>query len=47
MALIGADDSGWFPNLKLFLLKPSIIFDRMKNQQGNFIYQLYYEKGKK
>ena len=28
-----------FPPIKYWVHKPSVVFDRMRNQQGNFIYQ--------
>ncbi|USS85595.1 FRG domain-containing protein [Fructilactobacillus myrtifloralis] len=41
-SLIGMnmENGMYFPSLKYLLVKPTIIFDRMKNQQGLFIYQL-------
>lgn len=33
------DTSQDFPPIKYWVHKPSVIFDRMRNQQGNFIYQ--------
>lgn len=46
LELVGLGKDRYFPNLKLLLFKPSIIFDRMKNQEGCFIYQLNYEMNK-
>lgn len=43
MQLIGKGQERFFPELKLLLHQPSIIFDRMRNQDGHFIYQLCYE----
>ncbi|WP_270290020.1 FRG domain-containing protein [Enterococcus casseliflavus] len=38
--LIQITGGKYFPNLRYLLVKPTIIFNRMKNQQGAFIYQL-------
>lgn len=35
----------YFPKLRYLLIQPTIIFDRMKNQQGSFIYQLTTSEG--
>lgn len=43
--LIDATDGKYFPPLKYLLIQPSIVFDRMKNQQGSFIYQLNTSHG--
>lgn len=43
--LIRGGSNRFFPELKLLLHKPSIIFDRMRNQSGEFIYQLNYDIG--
>lgn len=43
--LIDATDGKYFPPLKYLLIQPSIVFDRMKNQQGAFIYQLNTSHG--
>lgn len=40
-----ATEGSYFPSLKYFLVQPSIVFDRMKNQQGLFIYQLNTSSG--
>lgn len=40
IALIGKGEKRFFPELKLLLHKPSIVFDRMRNQAGEFVYQL-------
>lgn len=43
--LIEATEGSYFPPLKYLLVQPSIVFDRMKNQQGLFIYQLNTSHG--
>lgn len=43
--LIDVTDGKYFPPLKYLLIQPSIVFDRMKNQQGAFIYQLNTSHG--
>lgn len=40
LALIGKGEERFFPELKLLLHEPSIVFDRMRNQAGEFVYQL-------
>lgn len=40
LALIGKGEKRFFPELKLLLHEPSIVFDRMRNQSGEFVYQL-------
>lgn len=44
--MIRYSEGEYFPDLKYLLFKPSIIFDRMRNQDGEFIYQLCLENGK-
>lgn len=43
--LINATKGQYFPSLRYLLIRPTIIFDRMKNQQGAFIYQLNTSTG--
>lgn len=43
--LIDLTNGRYFPNLRYLLIKPTIIFDRMKNQDGFFIYQLSTSTG--
>ncbi|GAB2027984.1 FRG domain-containing protein [Lactovum odontotermitis] len=38
--LIGITGGEYFPQLRYLLIKPTVIFDRMRNQDGSFIYQL-------
>lgn len=38
--------SNYFPDIVYLKHKPSIIFDRMRNQSGEFIYQLSYDLGR-
>ncbi|MGF2074972.1 FRG domain-containing protein [Enterococcus casseliflavus] len=40
LELIGKGEQRFFPELKLLLHEPSIVFDRMRNQAGEFVYQL-------
>ncbi|WP_407124232.1 hypothetical protein [Weissella paramesenteroides] len=43
--LIDATEGSYFPPFKYLLVHPSIVFDRMKNQQCSFIYQLNTSHG--
>lgn len=43
--LMRATNGEFFPTLKYLLVRPTIVFDRMKNQQGDFIYQLNTSMG--
>ncbi|MEO2485915.1 hypothetical protein ABG980_02785, partial [Enterococcus casseliflavus] len=40
LSLVGKGEQRFFPELKLLLHEPSIVFDRMRNQAGEFVYQL-------